>query len=69
MLTKRFRIKNVAPNGYKAVLALENYICNSKINPVYREMIKIRASQINGCAYCIDPSPYKALSLPEQLSR
>ncbi len=54
MLTKRIKIKDVTPNGYKAMMALENYIGTVKINPVYREMIKIRASQINGCAYCID---------------
>ena len=42
MLTERFQIKDISPNGYKAVLALENYICSSKINPIYREMIKIR---------------------------
>ncbi|MEJ2615643.1 MAG: carboxymuconolactone decarboxylase family protein [Ignavibacteriaceae bacterium] len=54
MLTERFKMKEISPNGYKAVLALENYICNSNIKPVFREMIKIRASQINGCAYCID---------------
>ena len=54
MLIKRVKIKDAAPNGYKAMMALENYICNVKMNPIYREMIKIRASQINGCAYCID---------------
>lgn len=69
MATKRFRIKNVAPDGYKAVLALENYICNSKLNPVYREMIKIRASQINGCAYCIDMHTKDARELGESERR
>ena len=65
MLTKRFRIKEIIPDGYKAVLSLENYICKSKINPVYREMIKIRASQINGCAYCIDMHTKDARELGE----
>ena len=54
MLTKRIKIKDVTPNGYKAMMALENYIGTVKMNPIHREMIKIRASQINSCDYCID---------------
>ncbi len=54
MLDKRIIIKEVSPGGYKAMLALENYIGSVKLKPIYRELIKIRASQINGCAYCID---------------
>ena len=69
MLNKRFRIKDIIPDGYKAVLSLENYICNSKIDPVYREMIKIRASQINGCAYCIDMHSKDARELGESERR
>ena len=34
--------------------ALENYIAKSEMKPIYKELIKIRASQINGCAFCID---------------
>ncbi len=69
MLTKRFKIKDITPDGYKAVLALEKYISNSKINPIYREMIKIRASQINGCAYCIDMHTKDARELGESERR
>ena len=69
MFTKRFRIKDIIPDGYKAVLSLENYICKSEINPVYREMIKIRASQINGCAYCIDMHSKDARELGESERR
>ncbi len=53
-MSKRIMLKETAPDAYKAMLALENYIGKTKLNPLYREMIKIRASQINGCAYCID---------------
>jgi AhpD family alkylhydroperoxidase len=38
----------------KAVLALEKYIASSTIEHSLRELVKMRASQINGCAFCID---------------
>jgi AhpD family alkylhydroperoxidase len=42
------------PAAYQAMLQLERYIRSSGINPTLLELIKIRASQINGCAFCID---------------
>ena len=42
-----------APDGYKAMSGLEVYARRS-IEPVLLELIKIRASQINGCAFCLD---------------
>src|ERR1700759_1208062 len=45
---------SVEPKAYEAMQALENYLDNSGLNKLHAEMIKIRASQINGCAYCIN---------------
>lgn len=42
------------PDAYKAIMALENYAANSGITKKHYELIKIRASQVNGCAYCLD---------------
>jgi AhpD family alkylhydroperoxidase len=36
------------------MLALEKYLHSCGLDPTVRELVKIRASQINGCAYCID---------------
>ncbi len=69
MSTKRINVKDVTPEGYKAMMALENYIGTVKINPIHREMIKIRASQINGCAYCIDMHTEDARALGETEKR
>ena len=69
MLTKRINVKDVTPDGYEAMMALENYIGSVKINPIQREMIKIRASQINGCAYCIDMHTEDARALGETEKR
>jgi AhpD family alkylhydroperoxidase len=42
------------PAAYRAMLQLEQYVQGSGLNPTLLELIKIRASQINGCAFCID---------------
>jgi AhpD family alkylhydroperoxidase len=44
----------VAPGGYKAMLGLEAYLHESSLELPLLHLIKLRASQINGCAYCID---------------
>jgi AhpD family alkylhydroperoxidase len=53
-MSKRINIFQVEPEVYKSVMVLENYVVNSGINKTHLELIKIRASQINGCAYCLD---------------
>lgn len=45
---------NANSAAYRAMLQLEQYVRGSGINPTLLELIKIRASQINGCAFCID---------------
>jgi len=62
---QRKSIKDLEPNAYKAMLGLEQYIRNSQIPPMLLELIKIRASQINGCAYCIDMHTQEALKIGE----
>ena len=44
----------VAPEAYRAMAGLEAYLKKSGIEHGLLHMIKLRASQINGCAYCID---------------
>jgi AhpD family alkylhydroperoxidase len=50
----RIRIDKVAPAGYSAVLGLEKFIESTGLTKKHKDLIKIRASQINGCAFCID---------------
>lgn len=45
---------NTNPAAYRAMLQLEQYVRGSGINLTLLELIKIRTSQINGCAFCID---------------
>lgn len=44
----------VAPEGLKAVRALEQYLRKSELEPALIELVKVRASVMNGCAYCVD---------------
>ena len=39
---------------YKAMLALEKHVSSTTLDHGLRELIKLRASQINGCAFCVD---------------
>lgn len=43
-----------APNVMKALMALDNQVASSGLEPALIELVKIRASQINGCAFCLD---------------
>ncbi len=53
-MQKRFNIKTVAPNALKAMVGLETYLSQCSLSKTTKELIKIRASQINGCAFCIN---------------
>jgi AhpD family alkylhydroperoxidase len=50
----RVNIGKTDPEAYKILLGLDQYIAKSTVSKTHRELIKIRASQINGCAFCID---------------
>jgi AhpD family alkylhydroperoxidase len=50
----RIKIDQAEPAGYKAILGLEKFIESTPLTRTHKDLIKIRASQINGCAFCID---------------
>lgn len=50
----RIKIDKAEPAGYKAILGLEKFIESTPLTRTHKDLIKIRASQINGCAFCID---------------
>jgi AhpD family alkylhydroperoxidase len=52
-MQQRIDVTKVKPEAYKAVAALQAYVDQSGLDAKLRELIKIRASQINGCAYCL----------------
>jgi AhpD family alkylhydroperoxidase len=61
----RIKIDQVEPNTYQAMLELEKYTGATALDPYLKTLIKIRASQINGCAYCIQMHAEQARKLGE----
>lgn len=53
-MTIRIDYGRVAPEAVRAMMSLERYGRSSRIERSLRELVKLRVSIINGCAYCID---------------
>ena len=53
-MKQRLDYAKIAPDALKAMLALETYVAASGLERSLYELVKTRASQINGCAYCLD---------------
>ncbi|OOQ61024.1 carboxymuconolactone decarboxylase family protein [Mucilaginibacter pedocola] len=65
----RLKLNTAEPAAYNAMLGLEKYMAGSILSPKHKELIKIRASQINGCAFCIDMHTRDARKLGETEQR
>src|SRR5690554_6838357 len=68
-MKNRIDIPKLEPEAYKAMFALENYLQKSQLSKTHLELIKIRASQINGCAFCINMHTSDALKQGETAQR
>jgi AhpD family alkylhydroperoxidase len=65
----RLDYRRFAQEPMKALLAIEEYLAHSSIEPQLLHLLKLRASQINGCAYCIDMHAKDARALGETEQR
>ncbi len=52
-MQSRININQLEPKSIKAMMGLETYLVETDVEPKLRQLIKIRASIINNCAYCI----------------
>ena len=68
-MENRIDIQQLEPDAFKAMFALENYLHNSGLSRTQFYLIKIRASQINGCAFCINMHTTDALKQGETAQR
>ena len=68
-MSERINIKKLEPKAYEAMFGVEKYLSTSKLSKTILELIKIRASQINGCAYCIDIHTKDAIKYGENPRR
>ncbi|MBV8173301.1 MAG: carboxymuconolactone decarboxylase family protein [Verrucomicrobia bacterium] len=60
---------NAAPGAFKAMVGLESYLRSCGIEPSLIELVKLRISQLNDCAYCIDNHTKKLLASGESRER
>ena len=58
----RMNIAQLSPDLYRAVAALDAAVVKSGLESRILHLVKLRASQINGCAYCVDMHVKEALS-------
>jgi len=52
-MTERIQIPSLAREGYRTIVSLDGYVGRTVEEPL-GDLIKLRASQINGCTYCVD---------------
>ena len=67
-MTPRPMLDEIARDGFNAVLALEKHV-RSSVESRLLELVKLRASMVNGCSYCIDMHGSDALSAGEDPRR
>ena len=53
-MTKRLDYNQISPAGAKALGGVYGYVTQSGLDPVLVDLVYLRVSQINGCAYCLD---------------
>ncbi|MBZ5696149.1 MAG: carboxymuconolactone decarboxylase family protein [Acidobacteriia bacterium] len=58
-----------SPKGYQAMIALQTFVDSCGLEKLLLELVKMRASQINGCAYCLDMHSKDARALGETEQR
>ena len=68
-MKSRIPYTKMSPGAFKAMYGLEAYLAQSSIEPKLKHMLKLRASQIIGCAYRIDMHWKDARALGETEQR
>ena len=61
----RLEYRTVLPEASRAMSGLEKVIESGTLEPKLRELVRLRASQINGCAYCVDMHTKDARAIGE----
>src|SRR5258705_11536310 len=68
-MSARIDYNKVAPGAFRAMFGLERYVRDCGLEPKLLHLIKMRASQINGCAYCLDMHSIDARAAGESEQR
>jgi AhpD family alkylhydroperoxidase len=67
-MTNRLNMRELVPAGYTAMLGLEKYV-NANVDHTVLHLIKLRASILNGCSFCVDMHSRDALAAGEDSRR
>lgn len=65
----RLNVSTVATDGYNGLLRVEKFLRSSSLDSTILELVKLRASQINGCGYCVDMHAHDAAVAGETTER
>ena len=68
-MSNRVKIQNAFPEAWKAMYGVETTLANTNIPLTTKELMKVRASQLNQCAFCIDMHATSALKNGETTKR
>lgn len=68
-MSKRIDMAKVDAAAYDAMIGMEKYLAKTGLDKTLYELIKTRASQINGCAYCLNMHTRDAMKLGETAQR
>lgn len=68
-MANRLNLKELIPDFYQILMQMSQFVANTGIDKLQQELIKIRASQINGCAYCMHMHSKEALKHGEDSKR
>jgi AhpD family alkylhydroperoxidase len=68
-MANRLILRKIIPDMYQIFMQLSEAVEKAGIKPLYQELIKIRASQINGCAYCLHKHSQDAIAHGEDPKR
>ena len=67
-MEQRMDLTRVAPEAYQAVFGLEKYV-RANVEHTVLELVKLRASILNGCSFCVDMHSRDALAAGESSRR
>jgi AhpD family alkylhydroperoxidase len=68
-MEERLDYAEAAPQGYRAIAALDHYVEHCGLDPLLLTLVQMRASQLNGCSYCLDMHSKDARAMGESEQR
>ena len=68
-MNRKINYKKISPDAFNLLIKSEEYMKDSSLDPMLLELIKIRVSQINGCAFCLNMHTEDARKMGESERR